>query len=585
MTKAADLLVETIIDCGIRVVFGLPGDGINGIMESIRNRQDRLRFIQVRHEESAAFMATAYAKWTGRLACCLATSGPGAVHLLNGLYDAKCDRVPVLAITGLPYHDLVDTATQQDVATDRLFADAAAYTTRIASAAQIRNAMYLGCRTAYARRGAAHIAIPVDVQEQELEDATPSSRNVEAHAAFSRDKGECRPPRQALDEAARLLNDGQRVAILAGQGARHARAPLRHVAELLAAPIVKALLGKTVVPDDDPLTTGGIGLFGTRPSQEAFDTCDTLLIVGSTFPYIEYYPKPGQARAVQIDIDPSRIGLRHPADVGLVGDAALTLQALSPLLRTKLNRSFLETAQADMAAWRRMRSKAVRQGGDLLKAQEFATALSARLHPNAVIACDSGHNTGICARYIDLQEGQDFAVSGSMASMACGIPYAIAAALAYPERQVVAVVGDGGLSMLMGELATCARYKLPVKIFVIKNNILGQIKWEQMLFLGNPEYECDLQPIDFAAVARACGVAGTSLSQPALCDTVITDALQQPGPALVEVVVDPNEPLLPPKRNDKFVANLEAAIGKGTPGRHEIERALAEEPARTMLGR
>ncbi len=583
MAKAADLLIQTMIDCGIRVVFGLPGDGINGIMEAIRHRQDRIQFIQVRHEESAAFMATAYAKWTGRLACCLATSGPGAVHLLNGLYDAKCDRVPVLAVTGLPYHDLVDTATQQDVATDRLFADVAAYTTRIASAAQIRNALYLGCRTACSRRGVAHIAIPVDVQEQEEDDATPSTRNVDAHASFSLDAGECRPAARNLEAAARLLNDGKRIAILAGQGALNARAPLRETAGLLAAPIVKALLGKAVVPDNDPLTTGGIGLFGTRPSQEAFDTCDTLLIVGSTFPYIEYYPKPGQARAVQIDIDPARIGLRFPADVGLVGDAALTLRALNQLLKRKADRSFLETAQRDMNAWREMRTKATRQGGDRLKAQEFAAALSQAIAANAIIACDSGHNTGICARYVDLQDDQHFAVSGSMASMACGIPYAVAAALAYPDRQIIAVVGDGGLSMLLGELATCVRYRLPIKIFVLKNNILGQIKWEQMLFLGNPEYECDLQPIDFAAIARACGMKGLSLTEPASCTTVIAEALQHAGPALVEVIVDPNEPLLPPKRNEKFVDNLHKALKKGTPGRHDIERALREEPARTML--
>ena len=583
MAKAADLLVDALIEAGVEIVFGLPGDGINGIMEALRQRKDRIRFVQVRHEEAAAFMAVAYGKWTGKLGCCLATSGPGGVHLLTGLYDGKCDGVPVLAITGLPYHDLIDTATQQDVDLDDLFDDVAAYSARIMSARHVGNAMVRACRMAWARRGVAHVSIPVDVQEQEEEAAKPSERNKEHKVSFARETSEVRPPEAAVERAAGILNAGSRVAILAGQGAAGGRGELIEVAERLGAPIVKALLGKAVVPDDHPLTTGGIGLLGTRPSQEAFEKCDTLLIVGSTFPYLEYYPKAGQARGVQIDIDAARIGLRFPAEVGLVGDARLALEMLLPLLKRKDDRSFLKMAQAALAEWRQLREEIDTTAGHLLKPQQLARETGRRIAPDALVCSDSGHNTGLCARYIDLKEGNRFAVSGSMASMACGLPYAIAGAIAHPGRQVVAFVGDGGLSMLLGELATIVRYRLPIKIVVVKNNTFGQIKWEQMLFLGNPEFECDLQPIDFAKVAEAMGMKGLSIKLPAQCGPILDQAFAVDGPVLVEATVDPNEPLLPAKRNEKFAKNLEKALAKGTPGKKEIERALEEEPAQTFL--
>jgi pyruvate dehydrogenase (quinone) len=583
MAKAAEILVDCLIECGIRRVFGLPGDGINGIMEALRQRQDRIRFIQVRHEESAAFMAVAHAKWTGQIACCLATSGPGGVHLLNGLYDGKCDRTPVLAITGLPFHDLIDTATQQDVDLDKLFTDVAVHSSRVMSAAHLRNTVALAFRTAMARRGVAHLSIPVDVQEQELEESPSSDRNVANHVSIDTDRSECHPPREAIDRAAAVLRAGQRVAILAGQGALGARAELVETARKLGAPIVKALLGKTVVSDTDPLTTGGIGLFGTPPSQRVFETCDTLLIVGSTFPYIEYYPKPGQARGVQVDMDAARIGLRFPVEIGLVGDARVTLRALNDRLEERTDHKFLDQAQDDMLRWRALRDSVETTPDHLLKPQQLARELGRRLAPDAVVASDSGHNTGLVARDMDLTDRQLYAVSGSMASMACGLPYAIAAALAFPRRQVVAFVGDGGLSMLMGELATCVRYRLPIKIVVVKNNTLGQIKWEQLLFLGNPEHECDLQPIDFARVAQAVGMAGTRVEAPAELGAALDRLLAETGPALLEVLVDPNEPLLPPKRKPKFVANLRRALEQNTAGRTEIERALGEEPAMTLL--
>ncbi len=581
--NGADVLIDTLLEWGVDTIFGMPGDGINGIMEAIRTRADRVRFVQVRHEESAAFMACAHAKWTGRLGCCLATTGPGGVHLLNGLYDAKFDHAPVIAVTGLPYHDLDNTFTQQDVDHTRLFADVAAYTARVMSAAHVENTVALACRTALTRRGVGHVALPVDVQEQALEAAKRSPRNVAHHASLAQADALRVPPEADLDAAADVLNRAQRVTILAGQGALGARAELLDIAERLGAPIVKALLGKALVADDHPLTTGGIGLLGTRPSQEAMEQCDALLIVGSTFPYIEYYPKPGQAAGVQIDRDATRIGLRFPVEVGLAGDARATLAALSQRLVRKDDRGFLEQAQRETVAWRRLLRESVERPGGLMKPGRIARDLGDRLAPDAIVAWDSGHNTGLLARYCDAREGQMYAGSGLMASMACSVPYAIAAQLAFPQRQVVAFTGDGGLAMLLGELATVAKYRLPIRIVVVRNDSLAQIKWEQMMFLGHPETECALQPIDFVKAAEAFGIRGFRIDRPDQCGAILDVALAENGPALVEAVIDPNEPLLPPKRMEKYAQNLEKALRAGTPHHEAIARALQEEPARSML--
>ncbi|MCU0757862.1 MAG: thiamine pyrophosphate-binding protein [Steroidobacteraceae bacterium] len=581
--NGAEVLVDTLIEWGVDTVFGMPGDGINGVMEAMRSRRERLRFVQVRHEESAAFMACAHAKWTGRLGCCLATTGPGGIHLLNGLYDAKLDRAPVIAVTGMPYHDLVDTFTQQDVDLVKLFADVAEYGARIMSAVHVENVTALACRTALARRGVAHVAIPVDVQEEPTSSARASSRNVAHHASFARAAANLRPPEADLEQAAGILASAQRIAILAGQGALGAREELLALAEHLGAPIVKALLGKALVPDEHPLTTGGIGLLGTRASQDVMEQCDALLIIGSTFPYIEYYPPPGQAIGVQVDRDASRIGLRFPVEAGLVGDARATLAALRERIPRKEERSFLEAAQRWSADWRRLLHESVQRPGAPMKPGRIAHELGARLAPDAIVAWDSGHNTGLLARYCDAREGQMWAGSGLLASMGCALPYAIAAQLAFPQRQVVAFAGDGGLTMLMGELATVARYRLPVKIVVVRNDSLGQIKWEQMMFLGHPEYECDLQPVDFVKAAEAFGIRGLRVERGEDCAAVLDAALAEAGPVLIEAVVDPSEPLLPPKRMPRYADNLRKALEAGTPGREAIERALGEEPARSLL--
>ncbi|HWA24800.1 MAG TPA: thiamine pyrophosphate-dependent enzyme [Lacunisphaera sp.] len=581
---AADILVESLLEWGVRFVFGLPGDGINGIVESLRKQQERIRFIQVRHEESAAFMACAYAKYTRQLGVCLATSGPGGIHLLNGLYDAKLDGQPVLAITGHHYHDLIDTHAQQDVNLDRVFMDVAVYNTRVMGAAHVANVTNLACRTALARRGVAHINFPVDIQSLELASDTPSPRNrpgqssnhVFAPRAALADEGE-------VSAVADVLNRGEKVAILAGQGALHATDELEAVAERLGAPIVKALLGKACVPDDSPYTTGGIGLLGTTPSYEVMTGCDTLLMVGTSFPYIEFLPKPGQARIVQIDRDPARIGLRAPVEAGIAADAKAALQALLPRLNANPRRKFLEHAQKGMKEWWQLMEERGTRRDRPMKPQVVAWELGKAIADDAIVSCDSGTIATWFARQIPVRRGQLHSLSGTLATMAPGLPYAIAAQLAYPDRQTIAFVGDGGFTMLMGEFATAVKYQLPVKVFVIKNNSLGQIKWEQMVMLGNPEYACDLHPIDFAAFARACGGTGLFVDDPGKCAEVVAQALATPGPVVVEAVVDPHEPPLPGKITARQALHFAESLARGTPDRMKIATTVAEDRVRELV--
>lgn len=572
-TTAADILIETLINWGVDTIFGIPGDGINGIMESLRIRQVKLRFIQTRHEESAAFMACAYAKYTGKLGVCLATSGPGGIHLLNGLYDAKMDGQPVLAITGHHYHDLINTHSQQDVDLDKLFMDVAVYNTRVMGPTHVENVANLACRAALGYRGVAHINFPSDFQSKSVEQKG-SMRNLPHHVSNVFPKSELIPTPADLQRAADVLNAGQKVAILAGRGALGATNELEQIAEQLGAPIIKALLGKAAVPDDSPYTTGTIGILGTQPSQEAFETCDTLLIVGSAFPYIEYYPKPGQARAVQIDVDSLRIGLRYPVEAGLIGDSQIVLQHLLPLLKRHEDRSFLEQAQSSMNKWQQTMQEQGSQQSHPMKPQVVASELGKRLSETAIVSADSGTNTAWWARHIPVKRGQMHSVSGTLASMACGLPYAIAAQIAYPDRQSIAFVGDGGFAMLMAEFVTCAKYQLPVKVVIVKNGMLGQIKWEQMMYQGNPEFGCELQSIDFAAFARACGGTGLSINNSTECGAILDQALATPGAVIVEAIVDPLEPLVPPKLQPEEARHLSEALERGEPNQEEITANL-----------
>ncbi len=582
-TTASDMLIDAIHDWGVDVIFGMPGDGINGIMEALRKRADKIKFIQVRHEEAAAFMACAYAKYKGKLGVCLATSGPGGLHLLNGLYDAKLDGAPVLAITGLQYHDLVHTYTQQDVELDKVFMDVAVYNTRVMGPTHVENVVDLACRTALAYRGVSHITIPVDVQEHEVDPKKFTPRNVPHHTSDVCAMGAVVPPDSDLERAAYILNAGKRIAILAGRGALKATDELEVLAETLGAPIIKALLGKAAVPDTSPYTTGGIGLLGTRPSQEALENCDTLLMVGTSFPYIEFLPKPGQARAIQIELDPMRIGLRYPVEVGLVGDSRRTLQRLLPLLRRNKYRRFLEKAQAGMRDWWALMETHGTRMDKPMKPQVVAWELGKHLAEDAIISCDSGTIATWWARQIPAKRGQMHSLSGNLATMAPGLPYAIAAQLAYPDRQSVAFVGDGGFSMLMADFVTCVKYKLPVKVFIIKNNTLGQIKWEQMVFLGNPEYACDLQPINFALFAQACGGTGLTVDDPRECGRIVEQALNTPGPVVVEAVVDPFEPPMPPKVSAKQAQKFAESLLRGEPNREKIIATIAEDRIRELI--
>lgn len=580
---AADILVEGLIDWGVDTVFGIPGDGINGIIEALRKRQDDIRFIQTRHEEAAALAACAHAKWTGRLGVCIATSGPGGLHLLNGLYDAKLDHQPVLAITGLPFHDILHTQNQQDIELDKVFMDVAVYNNRVMGPNHVQNTVDLACRTAIAYRGVSHVTMPVDVQSMSVDPKQRSERNVPGRATDLMATSARLPDEDQLARAASILNAGRKTVILAGQGALGAGDKLIALAERLGAPIVKPLLGKGVVPDDSPYTTGGVGLLGTLPSQEALEDCDTLLIAGSSFPYIEYYPKPGKARAVQIDLDPQSIGLRFPVEAGLVGDTGKVIDALLPRLDYREDRSFLEKAQAGMEEWNALMVERGTRDDKPMKPQVVAFELNKLLTDDAIVATDSGTITTWAARHLHMRGSRKFSCSGNLATMACGLPYAIAAAIAYPSRQVVCFIGDGGLSMLIGELATCIKYDLDIKIVVIKNNTLGQIKWEQMVFLGNPEYVCDLQPIDFVTVARGFGLRAYGVDDPADCARVLRDAFSSRGPALIEATVDPHEPPMPPKATLKQATKLAQSLAKGSPAREKIALTIASDVVREIV--
>jgi pyruvate dehydrogenase (quinone) len=580
--NASDILVERLIAWGVDTIFGLPGDGINGVMEALRKAEKKIRFIHVRHEESAAFMACAYAKFTGRLGVCLSTSGPGGIHLLNGLYDAKMDQQPVLAITGMQFNDVTGTFQQQDVELDKLFIDVACYNNRVMSGAHIESVIDLAIRSAIEKRGVAHITIPIDVQQQAAK-AEKSQRNVLHHSSSVNAISGNVPPTADLAAAAKILNDGKRIAILAGQGALHATDELIQLAELLGAPIIKPLLGKGCVPDDSPYTTGGIGLLGTAPSEEALEECDTLLMIGTSYPYIEYLPKPGDCRCIQIDSNAQRIGLRTPVEAGLVGDSKKTIQMLLPMLKRNSYRRFLEKAQKSMKAWNELLEKEGTSTAMPMKPQVVGWELSKRTRENAIIVSDSGTNTTVWARYMKAKKGQMHSCSGNLATMACGMPYAIAAQIAFPDRQVIGVIGDGGFTMLMGEIITAVAYKLPIKLVIIKNNTLGQIKWEQMVFQGNPEYQCDLLPIDFVALAKAVGASGVRIDDPRTAGAKFDEALAMPGPVIIEAVVDPFTAMLPAKITADQAIKFSEALAKGEPNRIKIALTAVKDTVRQIV--
>lgn len=538
--NTADVLVQTLIAWGATHVFGIVGDGINSIVEALRKRQDEIRYVGVRHEEAAAFMACGFAKHTGRLGVCLGTTGPGAVHLMNGLYDAALDGAPVVALTGLTFHDLRGVRFQQGIDTVKLMEPLAVYNEEVTGP---EHAVLVGnraCRAALADRGVAHLAVSKDVQMMKRSADRRSMRNPGARSSSSWEPALPVPPADQLAAAAAVLNVGTRVAVLVGQGALSAREEVTQLADRLGAPVAKSLLGKAVLADDSPYTTGGIGDLGTAPSSWAMRTCDAVLILGSTMPWEEYYPRPGQARGVQVDLKPDRLGLRYPVEVGLTGDVKATLQGLLPLLRRKEDRTFLTEARQRTADWNRLLDQVENTPRSPLRPQMVVRALSDALPDDAVISLDCGANTHFAARCLRLKANQRFTGTGMLASMAPGLPYAIAASLAYPDRQSVAIVGDGGFAMLMAELTTAVANDLPVKIILLKNDSLAEVRFEQRQ-LGNPEYGCALAPIDFVAFAKACGADGFRCDRADNVRSAIAATLQSPRAALLEAVVDADE--------------------------------------------
>ncbi len=580
--RTADIVAEALIDWKVEVIFGLPGDGINGFIEALRLRQDKIKFVLVRHEESAAFMACAYAKYIGKLGACVATSGPGAIHLLNGLYDAKADNTPVIAITGTTYSDLMNSSYQQDVNLLQLYSDVAVYNDMIAVPEQAEMAVDIACRTALAQRGVSHLTIPIDVQEKKL-NGKYSRHNVAYHTSDVY-AAETIPSHTLIEKAADILNTGSRIVLLVGQGALGAGEEVIAVAEKLDAPVVKALLGKAVIPDDNPYSLGGLGLLGTEPSSDAMSEVDTLLMVGTSFPYTDYLPRPGQARGIQIDIKPDKIGLRYPVEIGLVGDSKLILSALLPLLNQKDNPEFLKSKQKAMKNWNRLLEEKSTRTDKPIKPQVIAKAVSGELDDNAIISVDCGTNTSWAARYIDIRKGMKFSVSGTLSSMANGLPYTIAAQIAFPDRQCIAFVGDAGLTMLMGEFATAVQYNLPIKVIVIKNDTLGMIRWEQMGFLGNPEFGVEFSTIAWVKFAEACGGKGYVIKEPREVTSKMHQAMKEERkPTIIEAYVDPFEPPMPPKVEMSFVNNLAKSFAKGQPYTRRIGLTLFRDQVHKSL--
>ncbi len=579
---AGDQLVERLIEWGIDTVFGLPGDGINGVMESLRTHADQIRFVHVRHEETAALAACAYGKFTGRPAVCLSTAAPGAVHLMNGLYDARIDQSPVVAITGMTYHDVIGTHYLQDINHDFALSDACVYSQRIMGEAHVLNVVDMAVRSAIGARGPAAIAFPIDIQSGEAVTGDRSIKNVEGHSAVAALDGRRIPPRVRVEQAARILSGASKPLIFIGAGARGAGEEVERVAEKLAAPIVKAMLGKDAVPDDSPYCLGGYAMVGTRPAQNALSSCDAIVIVGSSSPYIEFLPSPGQAAGVQIDDRPERIGLRYPVEVGLCGDARLTLGELEPLLEARADRSFLEQAQAEMRDWRALQAqRAEPVEGQPIKPDAIPYHLGRGMADRAILCGDSGTVTTWAAR-TELRRGQLFSFSGTMCSMMAALPYAIGAQVAYPDRQVVALTGDGSLTMMLGELATLAQHQLPVKVVVMRNDVLGLIKWEQMAFLGNPQYGVELAPVDFVKVAEACGLRGVRIEDPARAGDQLAEALDADGPAVIEAVVDPHDMPMTPTINPEHAKGFAWGLAQGQPNREQIALTMSRVLAREM---
>jgi pyruvate dehydrogenase (quinone) len=570
-TTAQFLLERLADDWGVQRIYGYPGDGINGLMGAFHEVGDRVELVQVRHEEIAAFAATAHAKFTGEVGVCTATSGPGAIHLLNGLYDAKLDHQPVVAIVGQQARMSLGSDYQQEVDLAALFKDVAGEFVQVCMVPeQAAHLVDRAMRIARATRSPTCIIIPNDVQE------LPYSPPPRAHGAVPSSSAAIRrphvvPDQPALREAADVLNAGERVAILVGQGARDAFAEVETVAELLGAGAARALNGRAVLPDDLPWVTGSIGLLGTRPSYDLMEGCDTLLMVGSNFPYSEWLPEPGKARGVQIDIDARLIGTRYPMEVNLVGDAAETLGALIPLLEGKIDRSWRQEIEEGVARWWRVLDEQAHIPADPINPQLVFHELSARLPDRCMLTADSGSATDWWARHLRLRRGMDAALSGTLATMAPAVPYALAAKLAHPDRPAIAAIGDGAMQMLgINALIDVAHYAdrwsdQRLVICVLNNRDLNQVTWEQRVMSGDPKLKASqvLPDFDYAGYARLLGLHGVRVDRPEDVGGAWDAALAAGRPAVLEFVTDPEVPPLPPHIRFEQAKALASAVREG----------------------
>ncbi|MFY3744405.1 thiamine pyrophosphate-requiring protein [Anaeromyxobacter sp. Red801] len=568
-----EFLLRRLVEWGVRRVFGYPGDGINGILGAFRT-VDALRFTQVRHEEMAAFMACAHAKFTGEVGVCLATSGPGAIHLLNGLYDARMDHQPVVAIVGQTARAAMGGAYQQEVDLPALFKDVAReYVQTLMVPSQARHLVDRAVRIARAERTVTAIVVPSDVQG--LDYAPPPHAHATVHSGVGWEAPRVVPADRDLRRAAEVLNAGRRVAMLVGAGALGAAREVAEVADVLGAGVAKALLGKAVLPDDLPWVTGSIGLLGTKPSWNLMSGCDTLLMVGSSFPYPEFLPKEGQARGVQVDLDGRMLSIRYLMEVNLVGDAAETLQALRPLLRRKEDTSWREKVESDVRRWWKVLEARAMNPATPVNPQRVFWELSPRLPDRAILSADSGSSANWYARDVRLREGMLASLSGNLATMGPAVPYAIAAKFAYPDRVVVALAGDGAMQMNgLAELATISRYWREwsdprLVVLVLDNRDLNQVTWEQRVMEGDPKLEAsqDLPPVDYAGFAASLGLAAVRIERPEEIGPAWDRAFAADRPCLVQARTDPNVPPLPPHVTLEQAKGYLEAILKGDPDR------------------
>src|SRR5947207_3743762 len=589
----ADFLLERLAENGVKRIYGYPGDGINAIIGALERHKD-IKFVQVRHEEQAAFMACAHAKWTGEVGVCLATSGPGAIHLLNGLYDAKLDHQPVLAIVGQQSRMGLGGNYQQEVDLVTLFKDVAhEYVQMAYEATQIRHLVDRAHRIALDQRTVTALVIPNDLAEEPAVEEPPRE-----HGAVVSAPGYARPrvvPSEGqLQQAAEILNAGEKVAMLVGQGALGASDEVVEVAETLGAGVAKALLGKTVVRDDLPFVTGSIGLLGTKPSWTLMNECDTLLMIGSSFPYSEWLPKPGQARGVQIDIDGKMLSIRYPMELGLVGDAKQTLRELLPLLDRKDDRSWREHIEGELQEWWRLLEERAMQDADPINPQRLFWELNKYLPADAIISADSGSAANWFARDVKLGRGHMASLSGTLATMGPGVPYAIAAKFCHPKRPAVALVGDGAMQMNgMAELITAKKYfhqwdDPRLVVLVLNNQDLNQVTWEQRALQGDPENPMTqrIPEVNYAAFADLIGLKGIRVETPDEIEGAWDDAFSSDRPVVVDALCDPSEPPLPPHISVKQARAFVSALRKGDPhGRDVISRSFQDEILEVLPGR